>query len=73
MKEKNISAEVILAVVGIASCLLPIILNYPLYMKISQISFGLYLLSTFIVKNIRLRLILAFIEVVIIVYCGFKS
>ena len=73
MNEKEKRAEFIKAIIGIVVLILPIIYNYPLYLKISQISLGIYLLLTVIIKNKRLRFIIAFIAIIITAYCGVKS
>ena len=53
-------------------CILPIIFNYPLYMKISQVTIGVYSYLSLIIKDKKLKIIVFWLVMIIEFYCAFK-
>jgi hypothetical protein len=53
-------------------CILPIIFDYPLYMKIGQVVIGIYSYLSLIIKDKRLKIIAFWLVMIIEFYCALK-
>ena len=70
-KEENIM-NIFLILIGLISILLPIIFNYNLQLKIMQIASGIAFISNGIIENKLIKLIIASIAIIVILFSYFK-
>ena len=72
MNKKDNIMSLFLILIGLISCILPIIFNYNSQLTIMSIAGGIAFISNEIIENKIIKRIIAFVGIIVILYGYFK-